>query len=376
MFISIYPRLSWQGTDHCRNYIKALKNSFHKLWDFCTIPVSVKLAGVVFLFVPFSLISCSDKRSPSHSELLKEYSTMRSDSRLTQTSSPSDLAEFVIRWKDKENQLFDLIREDSLAYEENYHTLTSMSFIGDSLSKKLGIIIDNRLYSYDELIEIQKKIATRYALIKTDSPYVAEANDFFSKIQPDLRSKGSVHDIESEYLDFLIDASSHTYHSWNDVKSSLREEDRLFRSYTSIVFEHSQVMASEIIEATHLFLERLSESLEAEDIDSDKLLAYMTVRTNSRLLVSAVAGLNAVELTYDMSEASFCVSSFMAPFLHFHPNIIATRTEHQNKILSNIGRKIPEAFETLDSQDFSLINSPDSLPNRILKDYFTYVLNN
>lgn len=371
MFNFIDPRLR-----HCRNSIKALKYFFHKLWDFCTIPVSIKLAGVVFLFVCIYLISCTNDSCPSRAEMLKEYGMKRSDSRLSSASSPSDIADFVICWKDLENQLFDLIRDDSLAYEENYKTLTTMSFIGDSISRRLGTIIDSRLFSYDELTEIQKKIASRYTQIKADSPYIHEAAEFYFTIQSDQTSKDSVRDIESEYLDFLIEASSHAYTSWNDVLVGLREEDRLFRNYTSMVFEHSQITASEIIEATQMFMERLSESVESDDIDTNRLLAYMTVRSNSRLMTSAVAGLNAVEQTHDLKEASFCVSSFMAPLLHFHPNIIATRTERQNKILSIIGHKIPDAFKTLETKDFSLINAPDSLPNKILKDYITYVLSN
>lgn len=144
-----------------------------------------------------------------------------------------------------------------------------------------------------------------------------------------------------------------------------------------MIFNHSQTMTGEIIEATERLAERMSEAAITNRIEAKKLLVYMTVRTNMRLIHCAKASMNTTLSVniQNMKEASFCVSSFMAPFLHFNHNIIASRTPKQNQILATIGSKTSQAFETLESQNLVLISAPDSLPNKILKDYITYVLN-
>lgn len=378
MFNPRNPLSQWQASDSCHTSVKALKNSFHKLWDFRTIPVRLKLAGVVIFFLSLlSFSSCSENKQ-TRASLLKDYYSFRDKTSIDKDSPASSIADYVIQWKTLENQLFDFIREDSLAYEENFQTISSMSFIGDSLTRKLNAVVDSRLFTYDDLTEIQTIIAKSYAQVHIQSPYVSEAAEFYNRLESELPPSYGITDTETEYLDFLIDASTRDYSRWTEVEECLRTEDLLYRGYISYVFEHSQSMALEIIETTHLLVERLSDSASSGKIETEKLLAYMTVRTNSRLIESAKAGINTTLSVpiYDISEASFCVSSYMAPFIHFHPNIIASRTERQKQLLRDIGHKIPDAFKTLESKDYILINAPDSLPNRILKDYVTFVLNN
>jgi hypothetical protein len=43
--------------------------------------------------------------------------------------------------------------------------------------------------------------------------------------------------------------------------------------------------------------------------------------------------------------------------------------------LRDIGSRIPDAFNKLESRGFILISHPDSLPNRIAKDYISFMMN-
>lgn len=357
---------------------KALKNSFHKLWDFRTIPVRLRLAGVVFFIVGIviSLSSCAKHPEPRVVQMESYRAFLDSTSRISKID-PTSLPQIIIRWKHLENSLFDIIRQDSMNYEANYNDITKMALYGDSLTRVISSSIDKQPISYKQLLEIQSKVAQAFADISLADEDVKLATSFYENSGITSNPYSSVSDIERDYLGFLEESSIRDFQNWNEIEDCLREENKFFECYIAMIFNHSQTMTGEIIEATERLAERMSEAAISNRIEAKKLLVYMTVRTNMRLIESAKAGMNttlSVKIK-NMKEASFSVSSFMAPFLHFNHNIIASRTPKQNQLLAAIGSKTSQAFESLESQNLVLISSPDSLPNKILKDYITYVLN-
>ena len=377
MFNSSYPH-SLGCITSCHALAKALKNSVHKLWDFRTSPVRSRLAGVVFFIfgIVFSLSSCAKHPAPRFAQMQSYRAFLDSTSRISKIT-PESLPQIIIRWKRLENSLFEIIRQDSMNYDTNYDDITKMALYGDSLTRVISSSIDRQQISYKQLLNIQSQIAQSFADISLEDDDVRLATSFYENSSITSNTYSSVADIERDYLNFLDESSSRDFQNWNDIEDCLRDEHKFFECYTAMIFNHSQTMTGEIIEATERLAERMSEAAITNRIEAKKLLVYMTVRTNMRLIHCAKASMNTTLSVniQNMREASFCVSSFMAPFLHFNHNIIASRTPKQNQILATIGSKTSQAFETLESQNLVLISAPDSLPNKILKDYITYVLN-
>ena len=361
-----------------RREIATKGNCFHLMVD-CAVPVSAKLMGALFALVlsTFSWSSCKNQEPRTRESMLKEYEAFQDSLCSLPSLSPDDISQIVIRWKSLESELFNLISNDSVNYQENYNTVYQMAELGNSITEKLESSIDSQLCSYDDILSIQEQIASHYAQLVASDQYCQEAATFYDGLDNYSVSHHSAQSIEKEYLDFLTYATEQSYKDWNTLTDCLRTEDILFRSYLSTMLSHPSDIAFEIVNGTEELSEHMADAIGNDSLNSMKLLAYMTVRTNRRLLNCAQTGLNLSlgNSIGNMQEASLCVSSVMAPYLQFNPNIISLRTARQRNALGLIGNEIPNSFHNLETRGFVLISSPDSLPNRIIKDYISYILN-
>lgn len=359
--------------------LRSVKTS--KLFHGCVsraVPVSQKLMGAAFVVLSFfSFSSCNKQEPHTRESMLKEYQCFHDSLCALSSIEPYDISEVVIRWKTLESNLFDLISQDSINYLENFNTVTMMAEYGNNITNALESSIDNHLYSYDDILSIQDQIASHYAQLVASDQYCQEANTFYESLDGYESSSISSSAIENEYLDFLSYATERKYDDWSMMTECLRTEDILFRSYLTSMLSHPADIAFEIVNGTEELSDYMADALVSDSLAARRLLAYMTVRTNRRLLCCAQTGLNysLSNSIGNMQQASLCVSSVIAPYLQFNPDIISLRTTKQRNMLGLIGNKIPNSFVNLESQGFVLISHPDSLPNRIIKDYISYVLN-
>ena len=353
-------------------------NNTHKRSSF-TIPAGASPAGVVFLFlvVITLLSSCSNKQYEENRETLLHNCKDFSDSINSLPTIPFDRIPSVFtRWKNLETRLLEVIERDTLEEEQNMIALSIMSRYGDQTLNKIFESIDYRLHDFTDLLTLERDIACR--LVKIDRKYFSDAEHFYDSLGnigplPDNDMKYT----EQEYLSFLESSLSSEFKGWNDVEEFLSTEDRCYTGYLQNPKNHSQKMTATIIEMTERLASRLMESAQEGKFSSERLVAYMTVRTSRRQILCARQ-----ELTYmgngkadRIDNASMSISGIIAPFLHFNPLLIASRNQRQMDELRKIGSRIPDAFYKLESRGFILISHPDCLPNRIAKDYISFMMN-
>lgn len=345
-----------------------------------TITVGAWPAGVVLLciYIVTLLASCTEKSQEySRESLLHRYHNF-TDSVSSLPAIPFDQIPSVYsRWKDIESNLFQVIGRDTLDKEQNMIALSIMSQYGDKVMDRIFKSIDSRQHDYSDLISLQKAIACRYARI--DRMLYSEAEHFYDSISTNEPSPADdIEGSELAYLSFLETSCSCKFNVWSEVEELLRTEDRCYAGYLQNLQAHSQKVTSTIIETTEELTSRILKTAREGAYSPERLVAYMTVRTNRRQMLCARQGLSHIESgnVSHMDDASMSISGIITPFLHFNPVLIASRNQGQIEELGEIGRRIPKAFDKLESQGFILISHPDSLPNRIAKDYITYMLNN
>ena len=345
-----------------------------------TIPAGASHAGVVFLFLVIItlLSSCSNKPPEDcRKTLLHNYQDF-TDSVISLPSIPFDWIPSVFsRWKGLESDLLEVIGKDTLEEEQNMIALSIMSRYGEQTLNKIFMSIDCRLHDYSDLLSLQKDIACRTVMI--DRKYFSEAEHFYDSLgNVGTRPDGVMKDTEPEYLSFLETSLSSDFMDWNDVEAFLCTEDRCYLGYLQDLQDHSMKMTATIIETTEKLSSRFLESAKDGNYSSERLVAYMTVRTSRRQILCARQELTNIETrkAKRIDNASMSISGIIAPFLHFNPVLIASRNQLQIEQLREIGTRIPDAFDKLESQGFILISHPDSLPNRIAKDYIAFMMNN
>ena len=344
-----------------------------------TIPAGIIPAGVVFLFLAVItlLSSCSNKQYEENRETLLHNCKDFSDSINSLPTIPFDRIPSVFtRWKNMETRLLEVIERDTLEEEQNMIALSILSQYGDQTLNKIFESIDYRLHDFTDLLSLERDIACR--LVKIDRKYFSDAELFYDSLgNVSPLPVGNMKNTEDEYQLFLESSLSSEFKDWNDVEEFLSTEDRCYNGYLQNLKNHSQKMTATIIEMTETLASRLMGSAQEGKFSSERLVAYMTVRTCRRQILCARHELAYIEngKVDRIGNASMSISGIIAPFLHFNPVLIASRNQCQMDELRDIGSRIADAFNKLESQGFILISHPDSLPNRIAKDYISFMMN-
>lgn len=345
--------------------------------DHGTVPPGSILQGLVLFISLFSLAGCSPGERPvTRDSLLAEYEVFTDSVEKTSELSIGELPAVVTRWHGLEDRLFSLMSDDSVSFDANIIAVTRMSSLGERVKERINRSVDASLHSYDELIQLQQKIS----LGSTGSAMsgYAAARDFFSSL-PCMEVWPGASESESGYLDFLYRQQLVSFRTWDQIEEMLREEDELYQYYLYSSDWHPGETTEEIVIATNALMAHVADCLmEREEDSTGSLLAYMSVRTNRRLLLCASQALASIEggSCTTLEEAVSCISSCMAPFIYFSPMLLQLRTEEQLSQMKELGRRLPGAFALLESRQLRVVSCPDSLPGRIIKDYVTYVINN
>lgn len=340
-----------------------------------TVPPGSLLPGIV-LSASILLASCSTGGQViTRDSLLRDYESFADSVEQIPVLSAGGLPAIVTRWHGIENDLFSLMSEDSLSFDANVVAVTRMSSLGDRVRSRIFRGIDSSLHTYSDLVSLQQKLCLEGRSLS--SADAAEACAFFSSL-PDVEVWPDASLCETGYLDFLYREQDHAFRSWEEIETLLQEEDELYQCYLYASDWHPAETAEEIVLATSELMGHVAECLSGHDEESARLLAYMSARTNRRLQLCATQALAVMESgsCSSLEEAVSCISSCMAPFICFSPMLTGLRTEDQLAFLEVLGRRIPGAIALLESRQLHVVNHPDSLPNRIIKDYITYVINN
>lgn len=335
-------------------------------------------AGAMFLSLFIILFSGCTSHKPARTRevILIEYRAF-CDSLESLPSIPFHrLPEVIDRWSSLEGELFSRVLADSIHEDENLIIFSTVSVLGNRIQTKVKSSIDDSIHSFSDVASFEFDIAARQ--YPPSNRFVGEANDFYSL---NLCQTAMVDPPGSElehYMRFLDEVDDIDITDFDDVKELLYQEDLLYRAYLDNMLDHSYRESYGIISQTEYFSDRLADYAVSHPDDSERLLAYMTVRTIRRQLLCARKGLDCILSgeVKTLEQATSSATCFTALLVHFNPLLLSYRTEEQNREVEGICQDVPKAFNALEERGLIVISHPDSLPNRILKDYVDYLIYN
>lgn len=341
------------------------------------VPACIR-AGAMFLSLFILLFTgcTSHKHVRTREGILTEYRSF-CDSLESLSSIPFHrLPEVIDRWSSLEDELLSCVLSDSVHEDENLIAFSTVSVLGNRIQSKVKASIDESIHTFSDVASFEYDIAARQ--YPPSNRFVGEANDFYAI---NLCQSAIVDPPGSElehYMRFLDEVADIDITDFDDVKELLYQEDLLYRAYMDNMMAHTYRESYGIISQTEDFSDRLSDYAVNHPDDSERLLAYMTVRTIRRQLLCARKGLDCILSgeVKTLEQATSAATCFTALLVHFNPLLLSYRTEEQNREVKDICRDVPKAFKALEERDLVVISHPDSLPNRILKDYVDYLIYN
>lgn len=366
-------------SSRCRAFVKATKTLIRVIGDSTRMgPAGSGLVGTMLfcVFLSHAFSSCRPDPEKSREELIREYGCF-SDSVESLSSIPfRRLPDVMERWTRLEDDIISSLAGDTTANDENLITFSTLSVYGNRILSKVRSSIDSRKRSFTEVSDFQREMASR--MYPSANSYVKEANDFYDQSLCQSAEMVSPEDELMQYLGFLDEAEDWQLSDFEEVKDFLYHEDILYRAYMDNMLAHSYRDSYRIISQTEVFSDRLSDYAAAHPSESERLLAYMTVRTIRRQLVCARKGLSCIfnDEVATLDQATSAATCFTVVFVHFNPLLLSYRTERQEAEVDTICREASRAFQRLEEKGLVVIAHPDSLPNRILKDYIDYLLYN
>lgn len=364
----------------CLSFLnKALSNLINIGDSISMVPVCSRMTGaMLFCILTSALLACSTRNEPvrTRDTLLPEYHSF-SDSLESLSSIPfCQLPAIVDRWFTLEDELYSYILADSLHKDENIIAFSTVSVLGNRIEKKVRSTIDLSLHDFTDVAVFEYELSSRRC--HPENRFVCEADEFYDINSCHSAVFDSIGSELSLYMSFLDEINSYEICDFDIVKDILYQEDLLYRAYMDNMMAHSSCESSAIVRQTEILSDRLSDYVECHPDESDRLLAYMTVRTIRRQLICARRGLDCIFSgeVRTLEQATDAATCFTALLVNFNPLLISCRNEEQNQEVMDICHRIPKAFQVLQDRGLNIISSPDSLPNRILNDYIDYLMYN
>lgn len=340
------------------------------------VPAGRYLAGaMLFLALPLFLLSCSNKSDEEHSSACNLSRCQAfCDSVVSLSSIPLEsLPGIILRWKDMESGIFETWASDSLCLGEELSAVSCLASMDSLLMECAHHCIDEHRRSFIELSTFQCEVSM--AQFPPQNSFIREANSFYQLNLCQSAVMDSPQQTLDRYAGFMEEVAEFPFSDFDDIQEMLYQEDLLYRAYMDDLMSHSFRDSYAIILQTEDFSDRLADYAVSHPSETERLLAYMTVRTIRRQLLCAQKGLSSIlnDEVRTQDQATSAVTSFTALFLHFNPLLMVYRTETQQEEVEDIGLQIPDALLLLESKGLRVFNNADSLANYMLKDYVDYL---
>lgn len=332
---------------------------------------------ILSLIITFSFCSCVETHDSitDKKEAFTRYNAFSDSVANLREISFEDLPKLVCRWKVLEDTLLFFLSKDTLEVHKNVSDIISCAKIGDRIHQTVDRSIDNYRCDFKNLLTIQHKVPTVH-LNKKMLHLQHNAEVFFQGLDsvfiPSVNSVSAFH----SYKSMLERWREKEFRNREVLMSFLREEDYHYRSFLSHLYDYSPQKPAAIIQETENLFSRISSDADRYSLDLDEVLVYLSIRTSRRQIQNTNVCLSYFSSIQNEFQAAMTMSMLLNPYADFNPLTLGMRTPGQYAQLMNIGGKLPLAINSIQSKQFITISCLDSLPNKLIKEYVAFVMNN
>lgn len=340
--------------------------SYSKSKSFLTGAIAI--SAVMFMYV-----SCSGKSDHRHPGIADDpagtYRHYLSEVRKLDKLSTEELADHINCWQTVRDSVFSLAVRDT---SSNPHSslYSECEELHDSLRMEFCRMARSNGRTYLDV----------FVLKEQTSPYIGDrdlkaaadnARPFFISLDsiPPLAVDGN--GILSAYRRLLARTLQNGIHDLTDLKTFIKDEDVVFRSFLTSLNSLAGENLSDITKDTEQCCSQVYIAAENKEISYRDAMIYMAMRTNRRLIQNAAACLNDVlkGKVENKSQAWGYACMVLQPYISMDGICMVLLSDSDKKKLRRIAEQTPAAFDGVGDIQQSDKEHLDELPVTLMEIY-------
>ena len=308
------------------------------------------LAILATIIAILCLASCATDKSKYHfdssNDALNSYHVYLSELQNKHSLSSDDLVATISNWSELRDSVYSCISKDSSFYA---HTYLSSSFHGihDSIRTEMFRLAAGQDRNLKDVLRA-KKSTSQYNNEEEIQVTFNSAKSFYASLDSLDIFKADKGKALVLYRTFFSDINSVKVKNLNDLKSIIRTEDRLFRTFLSHINEYGNISLSDITKGTERLCKSVYESASEGELDAKDVMVYMSMRTNRRLVQNTQSCIESIKrrdkLTDNQQEAYYWM--LIQPYIAIDAFGMAVLTSEQEKALLSYADEIKALEQT------------------------------
>lgn len=326
---------------------------------------------LIVLYVGLNMSSCAsnDMNFSDDVEALEAYQNFLHEIKGKEISNTDVYTADLMKFKQMTDTVYKFLKKDSVFLQEP-NKVARFSLLHDSIKYELTRLTETWRYSYDDVVSIKLNTSS----FKDDQELmeaVKEAEPFFLSLDSIQFLSEDKETTIARYRHLLRIFSENGVTSKNDMLSFIREEDAIFNSFLSHLYEINDEPVADITNATEGICNSIFDAARQGKIPAKDVMIYMSMRTVRRLLKNSavcITDINKNQLK-NKEQGNAYLWMILQPFICIDQFSIATITPQEksnlNYIISQMQKssKFAKTFE-IDQRSLSYL-----LPQQLLKMY-------
>ena len=324
------------------------------------------------LLVLLTMPSCSS-RDPydfkDTADAISCYRAYLSDVKSIQVSNTNDFTKELRKWKEVNDTVYHFLVKDS-AFTKPHNKASEYYTIHDSVRTEMLRITETWRYSYEDVLKIKEQ-SSPFQNDKDLQNAVEEAEPFFVSLNDIEVSSDDKQTVLVKYRQLLSAVRSDGFQNKNDMLNFIKQEDIIFRSFLSHLYEMDNEPLADITRDTELICQSIFIAAREGKISARDVMVYMSMRTVRRLLQNSVVCMTNINKQgmKNQAQGNAYVWMIIQPFISIDQFAIATLTPQERSNFNYIVSQLPKSTRFAKTFDIEQRSLNYLLPQQLLKIY-------
>ncbi len=280
-------------------------------------------------------------------EAVKEYRAFLTELRQEKDLSSSDIIKDIKGWRVMRDSVLLSIERDTVKAP---HTDVRGDFTltHDSIRQEFYRLVLEKPRTYKDVI-LLKEAASPFAQDEALLAAANQARPFFSSLSAESIRKGTKEKAVADYNTFLHSTLKDGIRTKDDALRFVRLEDIHFRTFLSHLHELSDNSLTDITQNTEQCCRLFFQCVNQNVLSEDEAMAYMTIRTNRRLILNAQICADDVRKgrIKDEMQSRAYVWMLLQPFTSIDLVGVAMLTDKDRESLFMLSDQLPNIISRL-----------------------------
>ena len=296
------------------------------------------------------MASCATDKSKYHfdssKDALTSYHVYLSELQKKESLSSDDFVATISNWSELRDSVYTYISKDSAFYA---HTYLSSEFysLHDSIRTEMFRLAVGQDRTLKDVLRV-KKSTSQYNNEEDIKTTFNSAKAFYASLDSLEVFKADKGQTLVLYRKFFSGINNIEFKKLNDLKSVIRTEDRLFRTFLTHINEYSDISLADITKGTEQLCKSVYGYATDGELDAKDVMVYMSMRTNRRLVQNTQSCIESIKrrdkLTDKQQEAYYWM--LIQPYIAIDSFGMAMLTPEQERTLLSYADEIQRMEQT------------------------------